>query len=565
MIIMKCCIKSKAARSILLWNFPVLLLYVLFDINNEFKGESSYHTPIVTVIGVSLIAVFAPMAGLLTDLKYSRYKAVMCSSYFLLVETMLLLVLLIVALSLGVLNRHFFNDINHHKAFTITSFFIAGILLATILVFVINSIRFGMDQLHDSPTEDSILFIHWYVWIYYLCSSIVGLPWSLITYDSYHADKKIALPGFATGLLVFTAIPSLLTFSLCTAKFNKVWFLIEPVGINPYKLVYKVVKFAYQHKVPLRRSAFAYCEDELPSRMDLGKQKYGGPFTTKEVEDVKAFWGILKIITCVGPVFMLQVATQSLLPFFAKHSNVYEHNTTYDNVSVKQQIHPEGLVRNILISKGLLSPLLVVVFIPLYLCLIRPRIPYYMPGMLKRIGLGIVFIMLSLVTTLVMDVVVHAVKTEDGKCLLSGITHLRVTGNTVHWNSNSTATPLYQNPYFFISQHFLSAVTNMLVDIALLEFILSQSPYSMKGLLLGYFFSIKGLFQAIAVASMVPFGRYWKTETFSCGSGFYFMNIIIAMFELVLFTYVAKKYKYRTVDEPSNEYRYAEEYYSCIR
>ena len=70
------CIRSKAARLILLWNFPVLLIYAFFNINNEFNYRSSYHTPILVTVGVSIIAVFAPIAGLLTDLKYSRYKAV---------------------------------------------------------------------------------------------------------------------------------------------------------------------------------------------------------------------------------------------------------------------------------------------------------------------------------------------------------------------------------------------------------------------------------------------------------------------------------------------------------
>ena len=60
--------------------------------------------------------------------------------------------------------------------------------------------------------------------------------------------------------------------------------------------MYRVTKFAYQHKVPVHRSAFTYCEDELPSGLDLGKSKYGGPFTTEEVEDVKAFYGILKVL-----------------------------------------------------------------------------------------------------------------------------------------------------------------------------------------------------------------------------------------------------------------------------
>ncbi len=57
----------------------------------------------------------------------------------------------------------------------------------------------------------------------------------------------------------------------------------------------------------------------------------------------------------------------------------------------------------------------------------------------------------------------------------------------------------FQNVYFFTSQHFVTAVTNMLIDIAVLEFTCSQSPYSMKGLILGFFFSIKAFIQAGSV------------------------------------------------------------------
>jgi hypothetical protein len=54
-------------------------------------------------------------------------------------------------------------------------------------------------------------------------------------------------------------------------------------------LIYKVIKFAIVTKHPQCRSAFTYCEDELPSRIDFGKNKYGGPFTTEQVEDIKTF------------------------------------------------------------------------------------------------------------------------------------------------------------------------------------------------------------------------------------------------------------------------------------
>ncbi len=67
----------------------------------------------------------------------------------------------------------------------------------------------------------------------------------------------------------------------------------------------------------------------------------------------------------------------------------------------------------------------------------------------------------------------------------------------------------------------------MLIDIAVLEFICSQSSYSMKGLLLGYFFSMKSLFEAVAIISTFLFGIFWDVQALSCGSGFYIMNIVI--------------------------------------
>ena len=543
-----CCIKSKIAGLILLWNSPVLLIYVAFNIGIHMRYHSRYLLLIILCIVVSGISVIAPIAGLLTDLKYSRYKTVTYGSCFLLIEIA----------STAVYCIFIINHINDFLKVVLDVVF-AGLLLVTSLVIVVNLIQFGMDQLHDSPTDDSILFIHWYVWIYYLCSSITSLSSNFL---AVHSDSRV--PGI-TAVIIVVPIISILTFSLCVSKCKKKLFLIQPVGMNPYKLVYRVVKFACQHKVPLRRSAFTYCEDEFPPRMDLGKLKYGGPFTTKQVEDVKAFLGILKVLTFIGPVYMIQIAAQSILSVFERHNIIY-----YDSTSFNNEIQPEGMAWHIFISKGLLSPLLIVICIPLYLCLIRPHTSLYVPGMLKRIGLGIILLIVSLLITLAVDVMVHLME-SDTQCMFNGVTHGNNSGGhytcvVVKNSSNTSSHHLYQNIYFFISQHILAALSNMLIDIAVLEFILSQSPYSMKGLLLGYFVSMKSLFQAVSLAFLFPFGRIWHANKYlSCGSGYYLMNIIIVVLEFVLFTSVAKRYKFRTVSEPSNEYRYAEEYYSNIR
>ena len=62
---------------------------------------------------------------------------------------------------------------------------------------------------------------------------------------------------------------------------------------------------------------------------------------------------------------------------------------------------------NSFISNGILSPLIVVVALPLYIGLLRHRMYNYIPGPLKRIGLGMFFILLSGLCSLSMDTYGH--------------------------------------------------------------------------------------------------------------------------------------------------------------
>ena len=84
--------------------------------------------------------------------------------------------------------------------------------------------------------------------------------------------------------------------------FNNV-LIKEPVTQNPFKIVYGVIKYAMKHKTPRLRSAFTYTgEDELPSRINYDKSKYGGPFTTEQVEDVKTLFRVVLVLV-VGCAF----------------------------------------------------------------------------------------------------------------------------------------------------------------------------------------------------------------------------------------------------------------------
>ena len=80
---------------------------------------------------------------------------------------------------------------------------------------------------------------------------------------------------------------------------------IAKAGMNIFKQVWKVPSFSWRHKYPLNRSAFTYCENNVPSRLDLGKEQYGGPFTTEQVEDVRTFFLLLLLLM---PLFGYHIA-----------------------------------------------------------------------------------------------------------------------------------------------------------------------------------------------------------------------------------------------------------------
>ena len=96
----------------------------------------------------------------------------------------------------------------------------------------------------------------------------------------------------------------------------------EPLTTNPFRLIHNVLKYASKTKHPRLRSAFTYCEDDPPSRIDFGKSKYGGPFTTEQVEDVKTFFRVLGIIIIAGASISI---TKDSETFMRNTLEVYGH------------------------------------------------------------------------------------------------------------------------------------------------------------------------------------------------------------------------------------------------
>ena len=116
----------------------------------------------------------------------------------------------------------------------------------------------------------------------------------------------------------------------------------EPTTQNPFKLIYKVIHYAIKHKHPLRRSAFTYCEDELPSRIDFGKSKYGGPFTTEQVEDVKTFLRLL-LFTIIGSIIASVIITLHNLKYQLIKVFVYAPSNTLTTECYRKRYFTSGI------------------------------------------------------------------------------------------------------------------------------------------------------------------------------------------------------------------------------
>jgi peptide/histidine transporter 3/4 len=556
----KCCIRSKSALLILFWQLFITFTYgyvLEFGLVAatsipylwNYQQVDQFQVYATTLFALlAIVYLFYPLAGCLADIRCGRYKTVLYSLWIITGSG----VLVCIGFTIISFYRYRILPLNIGSVIPISIGFgppvILGIILSlsSSIAFSANVVQFGMDQLHDCPSEDSVLFIHWFAFTSHVGAAINKFAVIIIVYAYYRYVKFHTnyAPAYVVG---FHALPIvaiiLITVSIWIVRRKRHWFMVDSGSRNPYKLVYKVIKFATQHRSPIRRSAFTFCEDELPSRMDLAKEKYGGPFTTEQMEDVKAFLGILQVLLTLGPIFTTDTAANNMLYKFSNHlhkENFVQH-ISVPNVSYYLLVLIEY------IEIGGLTEILIIMLIPLYLCVVRPFSRRYIPGMLKRIGLGIVIRILSLLSVFIIDTLGHIQDRTNNKCFI----------HTYYLE------PLNISLWYLTLPYALNAINIMVFYIAAYEFICAQSPHAMKGLLIGTFFMVKGMFQLISVMiTLVPFTTWKFVTSFpSCGFVYYLVNIVVAVIGLVAYSWVARRYQYRQRDEPDNIYRYAEEYY----
>ena len=292
-----------------------------------------------TNIAFPVMAIITfPIVGIVADTCVVRFKVIQAGIVFLMASSLLNILLILL------------QDYLPATAETICVLCTTGLYCIGASCYMANIFPFAADQLIGASGEQLSFTVYW-------------LMWGVII--AYHTILLKSIPSDYFDIAVEAV--SFLCISVMAFIFSyfKYLLIIFPHLFNPYKLIFRVLNYARKHKYPERRSALTYWEEDIPSRIDLGMSKYGGPFTVEEVEDVKTFFQLLPVLICGGGC-----NAGILLDWFK----------LLDGESLFEDSKSD-------ISYSYLSQLVFALGIPIYHFLLYPLIYNYIPTMLIELEL----------------------------------------------------------------------------------------------------------------------------------------------------------------------------------
>ena len=450
---------------------------------------------------------------------------------------------------------------NEHREIFILGGIGVIICLIGIGLFESTAIQFGMDQMMEASSDQLSTFIHWYNWsccigqvicVFILSGVLEYFSHCTINLNLGHPEdiRNVLHPHYATIAFTAVLIMAILQFvcacvGLCLLVYYKKHLNIDRTGENLLKLIYKVLKYAWKHTCPERRSAFTYWEEDIPPRIDLGKSKYGGPFTTEEVEDTKTFFSILLLLL-------------SMIGF-----HLSGHGYSVETDFMKNQCPSHWVM--VTIGDPLLPIFLTTIIgVPLYE-VVRKCCPNYNPSMLKRMGFGLFCCLIKEAVTIVIQTTMngngsceHFDKNTIDSCFfltmdlnINGtcLSISNATNNLFYCDQNSTPFLLLLIP------NIVQGLAFFLVFMTALELICAQAPLRLKGLLIGLWYALLATnYLLVEVPELFTVSSLSWTI-------FHADKAFAIFLSLMMYMCVSNRYQYRLRDEVVNERFLVEEIY----
>ena len=509
-----------------------------------FKAISNVPYTITSVaVGQGITFLLFPLLGLLADLVFSRYKVIVAGSVMMSAGLFIIniIVFAYTFVSLDNIWRYLLASGIVPLAVVILSF---GMVEA-------NALQFGMDQLTEASGEQLSRFVHWFFWVVwlgqFLLTAIHSLSMLVITQflslGYLRHSERYMIAGAA---VVSNALLVLASVVICVKKHSL--NTANSIG-NPLKNIFYVLRYSWEHTFPENRSAFTYWEEDIPARIDLGKNKYGGPFTNEEVEDVKTFFHMLVL----------------LLSLFSNH-------LIGDTFSLIEQLELQQGCPSIPSLVLALDPFaiptaLVVVLLPLYQTAVVQRALVFLKlNMIRRMWIGL----LCSVLQVFCEIAIFRANIQDWNAAPS--MHFQINTSYLIGNQNSsTGLPsmfgcyllqtsnqtlihesgiryTVQNSVYFwlLVPQLITGLSMLLVSMTALEFICAQAPQTLQGLLIGLWYamySIRYLLVSILDTYITSSSSWYIYQ--GC-------KVSVMLVSLLLYSWVSRWYRYRERDEVVN-------------
>ena len=507
-------IKVRAVFLVFLWTLAVSAAgYLIGDIAVDYMYLKKLHAG--TIPSIAIIAFFGPLAGWLADIKLGRYRVIQASLWsmwigiggFILVDT-------------------YVNNVIARKVLNP----LCGVpFCCGYSAFMANIIQFAIDQMPEASSEEVSAFTHWFVWVHYFGRALLNILMQLFSCHEY-------LSGSTGNTFILLFVLGMLTLGLSAGMLFRNTLTLIPESRNPMKTVFRVLRYSAAHKYPENRRAHTYTDSCIPSRLDLGKEIYGGPFTTEQVEDVKT---VLHIISIILTTIAVEVSID--LCWWSINLTDHFHSFSKESRCIK--------IASILTYS---EEVIIVICIPLYELFVYPIARKWIPKILHKIIIAVVLNVFLSLFLFILSSTSHYMR--DLPCIL--FTSLQ---------EHDVALLPINYLAVGIPSHFLKALSSMFYSIGLVEFICAQSPYNMKGFLLGLESFAVYFGEGIAIFIQVWWYYRWNDDHAitvpSCDFWYYLMVTIIAVLALVLVVLVVRCYQQRKREEPNYDRMHVENYY----
>ena len=301
---------SKGAFLVLLWTQLLGIALGLIAQTVELHRYTTVLSKWLILIPIMFALVSAPLSGWLADAKFGNYKVFRVGVVLSFIPAVINCLFL--TLKDFVLEGNYVLE--GIRLCAILSLFVVGCCAFTVTV-----LPLGLDQMPDASSSSITSFIAWLVFTIFIGSLVYRFP-NLAHYYNLISKRNLYLICALFSTLCLSVI------LVSTFVFSPKWLIIEPKSRQSLRTIYHVLRFAAKHKAPLNRSAFTYWEENIPSRIDLGKSKYGGPFTTEQVEDVKT---VLRLLAISSPLFLVLMLSSLYTYRPSTLSLNFQHSITF--------------------------------------------------------------------------------------------------------------------------------------------------------------------------------------------------------------------------------------------